>query len=143
MIDPRTSYEIVPVVAPATHRENPGQVKNLHVYPGITHGMLVDDEGWCVRPAAAKQGWVLLETLYGDENNLDGWRRYQDYMRDWQAGRTLSSFPERLLPAAVLERRKSKLTVATDPWAEGEPAKPSRKPSKASKRAENDAASEG
>lgn len=131
---------IVPVVMPPSGNPSlSGRIKNIAVRGADTSGWLqrLKDGRWVVSPDMAHQGYRLLEDWYKDDRNPEGWAQYQQYVRDWQAGRTKSPFPLDLLPKGVVELQRGFLEEsARDPWSrkaitpttgkaiEGKPEKP-------------------
>lgn len=116
--DIRMPPTIVPVVAPD------GRVINLRVSGRVPHHDIIENGGedgrgrsvFVVRGVYMRQGYQLLEDAYRDARDAEGWAKYRQYLDDWTAGRTRSSFPADILPAKVLELR-GKGVKKNDPWA--------------------------
>ena len=138
---------IVPVVTPPGPGQT-AMVKNFKIQSNCPPWLEIIQEAegtkpavYGVRGAYARVGYRLLEDHYREEEAVkadlrrsnkpedkaaaaklqgaDGWKRYQQYLDDWQAGRTQNSFPQRLLPKTVREAIEGKRGDGKpDPWAE-------------------------
>lgn len=120
MENARDPYRVVPVVSPVSNDPNTsGRVRNLHVGGGVTHKQIQrapnSPSGWAIEPSYGYAGWLLLQDVFIQENDLAGWERYKKYLDHWAKGLTNKSFPERWLPRLVQERRKS---CAADEFAD-------------------------
>jgi len=112
--------KIVPVVLPpSSDRSLSGRIRNIAVRGVDSSGWLQDDGegGWALTKAMEKQGYLLLEDAYRDDDQPQNWAAYQRYIRDWQTGRTTRSFPDHMLPRIVLERQRGQIAAEfADPW---------------------------
>lgn len=121
IIDIRSRGKIVPVVLPASGNLSlSGRIRNIEVFGSPSTDWLVSDgEGdFAIAPKYAKQGFRLLRDVYEEEEDMDGWRTYQKYLADWQAGKTTSSFPLDMLPKLVQDRQAGQSDEGkADPWA--------------------------
>lgn len=117
----RSNPTFVPVVLPpSADLTLSGRIRNLAIrgVPSADWLEPVEGGGWTLKKSYELKGYVLLEDLYRDEHNDEGWESYKRYLRDWQAGRTGSSFPFHLLPKEVQDRQKGLLPEdKMDPWA--------------------------
>lgn len=117
---------IVPVVTPPSADLNQsGRIRNIAVRGVDNSGWLQPDGegGWALTKAKERQGYLLLEDYYRNENNLEGWGTYRRYLKDFQAGRTTKSFPIDLLPKAVLDAQRGVVGDRyADPWNRPQPA---------------------
>jgi hypothetical protein len=111
---------IIPVVMPPSNdRGQSGRIKNVAVRATDTSGWLAADGegGWVLTRAMERKGFRLLEDVYREESNLEGWATYKRYLSDWQGGKTSRSFPAHLLPKRVLDLQRGLLDDADrDPW---------------------------
>lgn len=60
---------------------------------------------WIIRSEYRDAGFSLLESLYDDEGNAEGWELYERYIAAWQSGATRSPFPRDKLPKEVIVRQ--------------------------------------
>jgi len=117
-----TLPRVVPVVTPASEDLSlSGKVRNLQVRGVDTSGWLAwDPEGGDDGKgdyAVIKRGYTLLRDLYRDENNEAGWQMYKRYIKDWQTGKTIMSFPTHLLPKKVQDMQTGLVGAdKPDPW---------------------------
>lgn len=99
-----------------------GRIKQVAYAHNISTWMLdVDKENVRLSSRAIKRGYWMLEDLYAAENNRAGWDAYLDWWKAREEGRLPVArpdgnggivqpspvFPERLLPKAVVEQRKT------------------------------------
>ncbi len=108
MIPPERPPTIVPIVTPQT--DDPatsGRIRNLSCSPTVAHDWLLRDEsGYALRPSYTRAGYALLEDVYSQEGNPQGWARYQAYIAAWQSGKARRKpFPRSELPNEVLRRQ--------------------------------------
>lgn len=131
MLNPNTPVQIVPVVLPQTgDPSNSGRVRNLPVSPQAIPPWLEYRPAingrpgyFAVKGSYADRGYRLLEDLYDEDGNPEGWAKYLRYIAAWKAGTARMSFPLEELPSEV-QRRQAVQLVDNEFGGEFSPAKP-------------------
>lgn len=131
IVNINASPKLIPVVRPPSlDKSSSGRIVNVSVRMVDSSGWLMDDGegGWALTPALYNKGFRLLEQLYTEENNSAGWKKYKQYLQDWQKGTTTASFPGHLLPDIVQRMQRGEVDGKhRDPWAEEAAAEAARK----------------
>lgn len=101
-------YKIITIVHPPSNDPGTsGRVINLHCGGGVCHPHVVRTQhGWTLRESFRQKGYRMLQEVYAQEQNLEGWERYQRYVAAWQSGQTRSPFPPQWLPEYVQNARR-------------------------------------
>lgn len=116
MLDPLAKVVRIPVCTPQTSNPTSGRVRNMPVSPQAlppclevrpAHG---DRPAYlAVRGAYYDRGYRLLQELYEQDGNPEGWAKYQRYLRAWGEGTARVSFPVADLPKEAQRRMSTQL----------------------------------
>jgi hypothetical protein len=93
---------------PVTQVVSPeGYIKDIPYGAGINGGIVeATSRGPRISQEARERGWILLGEAYHEESRDGDFKKYQEFRTQAAAGKVNpDSFPDRLLPKLVLDRR--------------------------------------